>query len=245
MKLSVIIPSYKGAEILKNTLPGLISYLKQKDYSFEIVVVDDGSNDGGATEQVVKSLGCVFIQNEINLGKGAAVRNGMWNAKGDFRIFTDADIPFEYNAFDHFVHYLDFKEFDVVVGDRTLTDSNYYGKISPVRKAGSNLFSFIVGRFVAGGYFDTQCGMKGFRKEAANDLFSITRINGFAFDVELLHISLKRNYDIKRLPVILKSQESSTVSLIRHAIGMIFDLYKIKWYQFKGAYQKVNVQDRV
>lgn len=223
----------------------MINYLNQKDYSFEIVIVDDGSMDGGATESVAKELGCVFVQNEINLGKGAAVRNGMWNAKGDFRIFTDADIPFAYDAFDQFLHYLDFKEFDVVVGDRTLTDSNYYGKISPLRKAGSNLFSFIVGRFVAGGYFDTQCGMKGFRREAANDLFSISRINGFAFDVEILHISLKRNYDIKRLPVILKSQESSTVSLIRHAIGMIFDLYKIKWYQFRGAYQKVNMPGRV
>ncbi len=108
MKLSIIVPSFKGAEILKNNLPGLINHLEQKDYSFEIVIVDDGSQDGGATELVAKELGCVFVQNEINLGKGAAVRNGMWNAKGDFRIFTDADIPFAYDAFDSFLRYLDF-----------------------------------------------------------------------------------------------------------------------------------------
>ncbi|HET6991131.1 MAG TPA: glycosyltransferase [Bacteroidia bacterium] len=243
MQLSVIIPSFKGAEILRNNLPTLIAYLRQKNISFEIIIVDDGSGDNGATEKVAKDLGCLFFANPENMGKGAAVKNGMLKAKGDFRIFTDVDIPFELDAFDRFLKYLNEKEFDVVIGDRTLPGSSYFTEIPAIRKLGSTIFSFIVGRFVAGGHFDTQCGMKGFRATVAEDLFSVSRITGFAFDVELLYISLKRNYDIKRLPVVLRCQEGSSVSVLRHGFGMLIDLNRIKWNQLRGKYNKKNLKN--
>ena len=235
--LSVVIPSYKGSETLKNNVPGLIAYFNAKNLSFEIIIVDDGSGDDGKTKAIATELGCLYLENEQNMGKGAAVRKGMLSAIGDFRIFTDVDIPFEYEAFDNFIRYLDVKEFDVVIGDRTLPGSSYFTEISAGRKIGSGIFSFIVGRFVAGGHFDTQCGMKGFRAKVAEDLFSVAKVNGFAFDVELLYISLKRNYDIKRLPVRLRCQEGSTVSLLRHGTGMVLDLFKIKANQMVGKYK--------
>jgi dolichyl-phosphate beta-glucosyltransferase len=238
VKLSVIIPSYKGAEVLRNNVPVLLSYLREKNISHEVLIVDDGSADNGLTAAVAGDLSCRFLQNEINMGKGAAVRKGMMAAKGDFRIFTDVDIPFELDAFDRFLHYLEVKEFDVVIGDRTLPGSNYFTEIPKLRKIGSNIFSFIVGRFVAGGHFDTQCGMKGFRAEVAEDLFSVARIDGFAFDVELLYISLKRNYNIKRLPVVLRCQEGSSVSVLRHGTGMLLDVFRIKLNQVAGHYKK-------
>lgn len=242
MQLSVIIPSYKGAEVLRKNVPELIAYLRQKNISSEIIIVDDGSGDNGLTEKVAREMGCLFFANPQNMGKGAAVRNGMLKARGDFRIFTDVDIPFQLDAFDRFLKYLDDKEFDLVIGDRTLPGSSYFTEIPAIRKFGSNVFSFIVGRFVAGGHFDTQCGMKGFRAAAAEDIFSVSRINGFAFDVELLYISLKRNYDIKRLPVVLRCQEGSSVSVLRHGFGMLIDLNKIKWNQVRGKYKKQKVQ---
>lgn len=241
MQLSLIIPSFKGAAIIRNNVPGFITYLQQKNISFEIIIVDDGSKDNGATEKVAKDLDCLFFENTKNLGKGAAVRKGMLHAKGDFRIFTDVDIPFEFEAFERFINYLDAKEFDVVVGDRTLPGSSYFTEIPTLRKIGSSVFSFIVGRFVAGGHFDTQCGMKGFRSKVADDLFVVGKINGFAFDVELLYISLKRNYDIKRLPVVLRCQEGSSVNVMLHGIGMLFDLLKIKWNQVSGKYNKKTI----
>jgi len=158
MHLSIVIPSYKGAPTLNNNIPGLLNYLQGKDFSYEVIIVDDGSEDNGATEKIARDLNCVFIENKKNLGKGGAVRAGMLHANGDYRIYTDVDVPFEYNAFDNFLHYLAIKEFDVVVGDRTLPGSVYFAEISRLRKFGSMIFSFIVGRFVAGGYFDTQCG---------------------------------------------------------------------------------------
>lgn len=240
MLLSIIIPSYKASNALKNNVPGLINYLKQKNYLFEIIIVDDGSEDDFATESVAKNLNCIFLKNDKNIGKGAATKKGMLYAKGDIRIFTDADIPFDYDVLERFIYYLDTKEFDMVVGDRTLPGSNYFTEIPWARKIGSAMFSFIVGRFVAGGYFDTQCGVKGFRSDVANDLFSVNKINGFTFDVEIIYIALKRNYDIKRLPVTLRSQEGSSVSLLKHAFGMLLDLFKIKRNHVRGIYHKTT-----
>lgn len=238
--LSVIIPSYKSASVLKNNVPYLINYLKEKNYDFEIIIVDDGSDDGGQTKEVAEELGCTYLNNERNAGKGESVRKGMLHAQGKFRIFTDADIPFNAEAIEQFLHYLDEKEFHLAIGDRTLNESSYFNSKSGIRNVASKAFSFVVGRFIAGGMFDTQCGIKGFRAEVAKDLFSVSRINGFTFDVELLYISLKRNYDIKRLPVTLRSQEGQSVKLLLHSFTMIGDLLKIKLNHVTKKYKKLS-----
>ncbi len=236
MKLSIILPSYESAETLRSQLPPFMKWLRARHPASEVIVVDDGSGDGGATERVARENDCVFIGLEENLGKGGAVRAGMRAAKGAFRIFTDADIPFEYEAITNFLHYLEDKEFHLAVGDRSLPESKYFSEINGLRKMGSNVFTFFVGRFVTTGLFDTQCGLKGFSANAADGLFSVARLNGFAFDVELLYIALKRNYDIKRLPVSFRSNhKQSSVSLTR-APGILIDLFCIKWNHILGRY---------
>ena len=98
MTLSIILPSYKNAEILRANLPELLLWLNEKTISYEVIVVDDGSNGEGETERVARENKCRFVALERNSGKGAAVRKGMREATGDFRISTDADIPFDFEA---------------------------------------------------------------------------------------------------------------------------------------------------
>ncbi|MEI7499223.1 MAG: glycosyltransferase [Bacteroidota bacterium] len=236
--LSVVVPAFKSAGILEKNLPVLLSYLQRQDYTYEVIVVDDGSNDSGATEAVCHKLDCIFCHNEKNMGKGAAVRKGMKAAKGLFRIFTDADIPYELEAIETMLRYLDFKEFQLVIGDRNLNESSYLTEISWLRKFTSMFFTRFVGTIVTTNFFDTQCGLKGFRGEVADFLFKHARINGFAFDVELLYIALKQNFEIKRIPVRLSNQEKSTVRVFRHGITMFFDLFKIKINNVKGYYKE-------
>lgn len=236
--VSIIIPSYKGSEALNNQLPYLIDYLSKAEFDSEVVVVDDGSNDYGSTKNVVEKFGCIYIENPINMGKGAAVRNGMLHSKGDIKIFTDADIPFESASFDLILKSIQTQDFDVVIGDRTLDESVYFTEISSKRKMGSNFYTFFVGRIITTGIFDTQCGLKGFKKSVADDLFRVSKINSFAFDVELIYLALKRNYSIRKIPVKLRSQEGNSVSLLRHAPGMLLDLFKIKINHVKGLYRK-------
>ena len=236
--LSVVVPSYRSAGILERNLPLLLAYLQKQDYTWEVVVVDDGSDDQGATEAVCHKLGCIFCANEKNMGKGAAVRNGMKTAQGLFRIFTDADIPYELDAIGTMLRYLDFKEFQLVIGDRNLKGSSYLSEISGLRKLTSIFFTRFVGTIVTANFFDTQCGLKGFRGDVADFIFKHARINGFAFDVELLYIALKQNFEIKRIPVRLNNQEKSTVRVVRHGIGMFFDLFRIKINNVKGYYKE-------
>lgn len=236
--LSIVIASYNSSEALKGNLTVLLGYLKTKTFSYEVIVVDDGSNDNGLTKEIVERHACRYLKNPSNLGKGAAIRNGMLNAHGQFRIFTDADIPYDPIVIDTFLKYLDFKEFHMVVGDRTLGTTDYYTKVKSIRSWASKVFAFIVGRFIAGGMFDTQCGIKGFRAEVAEDIFSVTRINGFAFDVEAFYIALKRNYDIKRLPVNLRSQDGKSVNVVKNSILMLMDIPKIIFNYYNNKYQK-------
>ena len=220
IKLSLIIPVYNAEAFILDSLVRLTKWKQNRKYFIQIILVNDGSTD--STSLIIdnyihtKDNSIELLSYKTNKGKGFAVKTGMLSAKGRYRIFTDADIPFGFKVFDKFLYYLDFKEFDMVIGDRTLPGSLYFTKIPAIRKVGSSIYSFIVGRFVAGGHFDTQCGIKGFNARVANDIFSVNKINGFAFDVELLYISLKRNYDIKRLPVVLSRQEGTSVNMLYH-----------------------------
>lgn len=236
--LSIIIPSYKNADSLRKELPGFLAYLKSRSLDFECIIVDDGSNDNGATKNVAESNNCIYLTYPENQGKGNAVRTGMLHSKREYRIFTDADIPFNYEAIENFLHYMKEKEFDVVIGDRTLEKSVYFEDVSKMRKLASKVFTFIVGRLVTTGNFDTQCGLKGFKGHIADDLFSVSRLKSFTFDVELIYISLKRNYDIKKLPVILRKNESSSVNVFRHSMFMFLDLFRIKYYHLKKYYAR-------
>jgi dolichyl-phosphate beta-glucosyltransferase len=239
--LSIVIPSYRNADVLRSELPRLLDWLTARKVSHEVIVVDDGSDDHGATERVAAEARCRFIGLPTNSGKGAAVRAGMKAATGQYRLFTDADIPFELDAIDRFLVYLRDKEFDIVIGDRRLQESRYFSRITGMRRLASEIFTFFVGRFVTTGFSDTQCGIKGFSAPVADDLFSVTRVSGFAFDVEVLYVALKRNYDIKRLPVHFRSNhDDSSVSLMKHAPGMLVDLFRIKGNHLRGRYERKN-----
>jgi dolichyl-phosphate beta-glucosyltransferase len=238
--ISFIIPSYKSSEALDKNLPYLLNYVDEKKLEYEILVVDDGSEDNDSTKLVVEKHNCKYLTYPKNKGKGGAVKHGMLNAIGDIKIFTDADIPFESSSYDLLLKSILTQDFDVVIGDRTLEDSVYFSEISSKRKMGSNFYTFFVGRIITTGIFDTQCGLKAFKKEVADDLFKVSRVNSFAFDVEVIYLALKRNYSIRKIPVKLRSQEGDSVSLLKHAPGMLLDLFKIKINHIKGYYTRKN-----
>lgn len=235
--VSVVLPSYRGADAAGRHIPLLLEYLRTVGVRSEVILVDDGSNDGGESRRVAQSLGCRYLENPKNQGKGAAVRRGMLAATGRYRFYTDVDVPYDLANIESMLWYLDFKEFHFVAGDRTLDESSYYVHVPWFRRAASHVYSTVVGRLVAGGWFDTQCGLKGFRGHVADDLFGVGRVNRFAFDVELFYIALKRNYDIKRLPVRLRCNETSTVNVLTDGAAMVRDLGAIRLNQFLGRYR--------
>lgn len=235
--LSIILPVYNNPEVLKNNLPYLTGYLSKKIYEYEIIIVDDGSKDESYVKNISNQFHCVYLRNKNNSGKGSAVKTGMLHSESTYRVFTDADVPYNGEDLDKIIQNLEGGKCDVAIGDRSLLKSASSGDVTFLRSFGSKIFSFVVGGLMAGKFGDTQCGLKGFTAKAANELFGMSGINGFAIDVELLYLALKKNYTICKVPVKLRKQGVSTVKVFKHGFLMLVDLIKIKVNRMSGKYE--------
>ncbi|MBI2038715.1 MAG: glycosyltransferase family 2 protein [Candidatus Niyogibacteria bacterium] len=206
--LSVIIPAYNEESRIGKTLDAVSGYLKKQDFSSEVIVVSGGSTD--RTVEVARSkaseipdLSVVAQTKQENRGKGEAVKAGMLRASGTIRLFTDADNSTDIAHFDKMRPLFD-EGYDVVIGSRHPWDAA--GARQAVSQAwykrlmgqAGNLFIQLVAVW---GIWDTQCGFKAFRDEAAQKIFSRQRISGWGFDVEALALARKFGYRIGIIPV--------------------------------------------
>lgn len=227
-KLSLIIPIYNAEKFILDSLLKLTEWRLKISYPVQIILVNDGSSD--STKKIIEDYietedGTInLLSYNFNKGKGYAVKKGMLEATGDFRIFTDSDIPYGVDIFDKIIYYLDFKEFDVCIGNRKSESSKYVQKISEIRKISSKIFTLIISRYVVTGVKDTQCGLKGFKAEIAEKLFSNLHIKGFAFDVETLYYCYKYDYEIKKIPVVFQGNSISTIRLTKVSLQMLKDI---------------------
>lgn len=239
--LSVVLPCYRAAPLARRSVARLHATLRPQNVPWEVVVVDDGGGDF-TPDEWDDDPHVTLIRLPRNRGKGAAVRTGMLAARGRTRIFTDVDLPFGAALFPVIDRYLHERGFHVVIGDRTLPGSEYRQRLSPARRAASSVFTAFVGTIVTGGFFDTQCGLKGVRGDVADALFPLLRIDRFAFDVELVYVSLKHRLDIKRLPVRLEQNDSSSVRLLRDSAQGLLDVFRIKAHQVGGSYASRDLE---
>lgn len=234
--LSVVLPCYKAAGLAQRSVVTLAAYLDRFSLPWEIIVVDDGGGDF-PDAPLSADPRVRLIRLPVNRGKGAAVTAGMLAARGRARIFTDVDLPFDLHMFPVAAEYLLNGNYHMVVGDRTLPTASYEADIGWKRRFASRAFSLFVGTLVTGGFFDTQCGFKGVRGDVADLLFTLSRLERFAFDVELVYLALYHRLDIKRVPVQLRNNETSSVRVIRDSAQMLKDVLRIKAFQMKGAYE--------
>lgn len=232
--ISFVLPVYNCFDKLSAKLPELIMQLDDAGILYEIIIVDDGSSNKIDISYCLNSQ-CKILVNDKNCGKGYSVKRGIMAACGEAIIFMDGDFPFEPEVIEHACSEIQSPEVDMIIGDRTLPGSSY--KEAPfIRSAGSKIISFIVSRFVTPGYYDTQCGIKGFKREVAKDIFSKLTINGFSFDVEIIFIAIKRKYTIKKIEVKVVKQLSSNVKVIFHGFQMLINFFRIKINFSKGRY---------
>jgi len=241
MHLSVIIPAYNEEKRLPKTLQSIDGYLSRQPYDYEILVVNDGSKD--RTVEVAKSL-IPQIKNlkvtgyNINQGKGYAVRFGMLEAKGDYRIFTDADNSTSIDQIEKMPPY--FKQgFDIVIGSRDIKGAILDPPQPWLRHIllgeGFKLYRKLI--LDLWGIEDTQCGFKCFSKKAAEEIFPKCQISRFAFDPEILLIAQKLGYKMKEIPIYWKNDLQSKVKF-KSIIKMALDLIKIKLNLVEGVYDK-------
>ena len=224
--LSFIIPAYNEEARLEQSLRRAIDYFGAQPYTTELIVVDDGSRDN--TVAVAQSFPSVAVlQQPQNRGKGAAVRRGMLESAGTYRIFSDADFSTPVAETAKVLARLE-QGADVCIGSRAL-DETFIKVHQPwYRERMGKLFNFFVQALLFEGIKDTQCGFKGFRAHAAEAIFGRTKIDGFGFDVEVLYLAKLLRMKIEQVAVEWYNDERTTVNPLTDATRMFFELLSIK-----------------
>jgi dolichyl-phosphate beta-glucosyltransferase len=223
---SVVIPAFNEERRLPRYLGEVVTYFDGRNEPYEVLVSDDGSTDG--TAEAVAAIVrmhptvCVLRQ-ERNEGKGAAVRRGMLAARGQYRLFADADGATPIVELKRLEAALA-SGADVAIGSRARTDSSVSVVARPHRVAAGRVFSWIVRRLVVPGVIDSQCGFKAFTEAAATDLFGKLRTRGFGFDVELLLLAQAAGYQVAEVPVNWTDQPGSKVRVLGNGPGMLWQV---------------------
>jgi len=170
-----------------------------------------------------------------NRGKGAAVRAGVAAATGRTIAFTDADLAY---APDQLLPMLDAVEsgWDVVIGNRHDNDSETLVGTSALRSFGSRMVNMATHLMLLGNYRDTQCGCKAFRADVGKAMLAVGRVDGFAFDIELLHLVERYGFTLKEVPVEVVNSETSTVRAVRDGLGVGLDILRIRRLAARGGY---------
>ncbi len=239
-ELSIIVPAYNEESMIVATLTGLRYYLEARSESYEVIVVDDGSQD--KTIPLIQDwklhnkIDLRILVNEQNMGKGFSVRRGVFESRGQYVIFIDADLPYDLDSIDGFLKALQSGS-DLAIGSRVLPGSLVNG-VPTLRFAAGQIFSWMVQGILFSGLPDTQCGFKGFKSAAAKEVFKRLTISGFGFDVELLYVARKLNYEIKPIAVqMIHYRRDSRVRIIGDSIEMFINLFNVRWNDLQGKYK--------
>ncbi len=232
---SVVIPAHNEENRLPGTLNQIFRFLAQQSFTYEVMVVENGSSD--RTYEIAKE----FATRHENLsviqsgkGKGAAVQRGMLAAQGEYRFMCDADLSMPVEEIVKFIPPM-LHDFDIAIASREAKGAVRYNEPS-YRHWGGRGINFLIQTLILPGLNDTQCGFKCFRAEVANDIFQRQTLDGWSFDIELLYIARRHGYRIVEIPIHWHHFDDSKVSALRDAVHMISDIFRIHTNARQGKY---------
>jgi len=242
--VSIIIPAYNEEARLPPTLQRLDAYLRRQAYPAEVLVVENGSTDQTAAvvQQFISMTSATASNVTFHLlrsakGKGAAVRHGMLHARGAYLIMSDADLSVPIEDLANFLPpALPPQSFDVAIASREVPGAVRHGEPG-YRHLMGRVFNFLVRVMAVPKVQDTQCGFKCFTREAAQFLFPLQRIDGWGFDVEVLHIASRHGLRMIEIPVNWYYGQNSRVEPIRDTINMVQELFKVRLNGWRGDYE--------
>jgi dolichyl-phosphate beta-glucosyltransferase len=243
MELSVVIPAYNEEKNIASTLREVTGYLTVAlpPDKWEIIVVDDGSAD--ATNVLTKEFisrypenyNIRLLKNEINSGKGAAVRKGMLSAKGETRLFMDADNATRIPELEKMLPFAK-SGYGIVIGSRKLKGSSIREKQPFLRRLFGQAHHLMVELVLGLKMSDFNCGFKCFNAAAADIIFKKQRFNGWVFDAEILFIAKHNNIKVKEVPIEWEHKATSKVRILRDTINSLKGILIIRLNHLRGFY---------
>jgi glycosyltransferase involved in cell wall biosynthesis len=238
--LSIVIPAYNEALRIGSTLEKVRQYLKSRNYPGELIVVDDGSTD--PTPEILQEVqrhhpAVRVLRNEPNRGKGFSVRRGVLEARGEFVLFTDADLSAPIEEANKLLAALESSRADAAVGSRAL-QRRLIGVRQPWwREFAGRAFNHLVRLFTGLKIRDTQCGLKLFRRTSTRRAFELQRVTGFGFDPEVLFLIERFGGKVIEVPVRWNDNPATKVRFLRDALRMFLDLLALRWRAATGQYR--------
>ncbi len=238
MDISIIIPVYNEADRIGHSLKKITTYFSRQKYQYEIIIVDDGSQDN--TLSVINN----FCNNNHpikifsympNRGKGYAVKLGMLKGKGKYRLFTDADLSTPIEEIGPMVAYLE-DGYDICIASRALTESQIIINQPAYRQTMGKIYSLIVSLFLALPFHDTQCGFKCMKGTVADVIFPKLIVERFGFDPEILFVAQGMGYSIKEFGAKWTNSPMTKVNLLSDPLNMFGAIIKIRYHAWKGHY---------
>ncbi len=239
MHLSIVIPAYNEEQHLSSTLKDIAEYLKDKEYDYEVIVVDDGSKD--KTTQIASSFSDIFksftlIKNSPNRGKGYAVKRGVLTARGDYILFMDADNSTTINHLESLI--LGIKHgFDIALASRRIKGAEITNSQPAYRILLGNIYILLSKLILGSTVRDYNCGFKLYKKDTAKLIFSKMTRNDWSFDSELIFLASKFNLKSIEVPVRwVDNSKTSKVRPLRDGINSLLSLLAIRFNSIKKVY---------
>lgn len=234
--ISIVIPAYNEEKNISFTLSEVSKYLREKDFFYEIILIDDGSTD--KTVQKAQNFereldNFRLIRSSPNRGKGYVLKKAMLQASGDYVMFMDADSSVSINELDKFLSLLD-KGFDIYIASRKIPGARV--TVSLKRKILGDIYIFLAKGLLGIHVSDINCGFKLFKQQVVRNIFSKQIMDDWSFDAEVLFIAEKSRYRIKEIPVDWVHKTTSKVRPIKDGIGSLLSLIKIKQNALRGKY---------
>lgn len=240
--LSVVIPAFNEEQRISQTLSGIYSYLQKQDYDWEVLVVIDGALDNTLARTQDFAAGrqhIRLIDRKQNRGKGYSIREGMLAATGRVRLFTDADNSVRIENFDQMVP-LFHDGYDLVICSRHSRDARgtlHEGTQLRVKRFFGGIGNLLVQTVAVPGIWDTQCGFKAFSHSLVERVFSVCRIDGWGFDIELLALARYLNCRIGIVPA-RWCDRPGTHLRPSHYLDTLYEVLKVRWGLMTGGYAR-------
>ena len=232
---SVVIPAFNEASRIDETLRLTLDYLRNASPESELILVNDGSTD--ATSPIAREvletakIKTRLLENFPNRGKGAAVRSGLLAAQKPIALFFDADLSTPLEETSKVIEPIANGQIDIAFGSRAL-DRRLIGQHQPWRREqAGRVFNLIVRLATGLPFWDTQCGFKAFRIDVCRPILEAARIDGFAFDVELLYLAHRAGLRIREIPVRWNHAEGSKVHFIYDSVRMLQEVIVLRAQQ--------------
>ena len=233
--LSIVIPARNEETRLPRALGQVFAFLEKQSYSYEVLVVENGSQD--RTLEMARQFTQYFpglqVLHEDLPGKGRAIRRGVLEAQGSYRLIADADFSMPVDQINRFLPPASTS--DIAIASREAAGAKRYGEPA-FRHLTGRIYNFWIRWLVLPGLQDTQCGFKCFRAGVAKDIFPMQTLNGWSFDVELLAIARYHRYSISEIGIPWYYNPGSKINVVKDSSRMFLDLLKIRRNLRRGVY---------